>query len=194
MLSEEYGRPDLSPQEDRRLTELLGQLAGTLIYDSANRHGLLPPYVVQPGDTLDKIAAEHKISPTYLLKVNGLGSASDVRPGATLKVVRGPFNAIVDLRPRREEVTLVLDRRYAGRFAIQGNPGSDFVLPESDTELSVIEKQPQDSWIGFGGKLGIHAESTGRPRGAHDCIRVTQRDAQDLYDLLTPDSKVVIRR
>jgi hypothetical protein len=196
LLSDLYGHPGLTPEQDAKVTELLGQLAGTIIYDSSPRFGLVPPYVVQAGDTLEKIAAEHKVSPVFLAKVNGLTSPSDVRPGDTLKVVRGPFLAIVDLRPRREEVTLVLDGRYyAGRFPIVRPVGNDFVLPQKDDQVfSVVEKHADDLWIGLGGKLGLHkASDDGRP-GTRDSIRLAARDAQDLYDLLTLESRVAIRR
>ncbi len=194
-MSDLYGRPGLTPEQDAELTKLLGQLAGTIIFDSSTRYGLAPPYVVQPSDTLERIAAEHKISPVFLAKVNGLASPSDLRPGETIKVVRGPFRAIVDLRPRREEVTLVLDGRYAGRFPLAGPIGNDFSMPARDDQVfSVVEKDPADLWIGLGGKLGLHAAPEGGRPGAHDSIRLAARDAQDLYDLLTSDSQVAIRK
>jgi hypothetical protein len=195
LFSDLYGRPSLTPEQDANLTKLLGQLAGTIIFDSSTRYGLAPPYVVQPGDTLERIAAEHKVSPVFLAKVNGLASPSDLRPGETIKVVRGPFRAIVDLRPRREEVTLVLDNRYAGRFPLAGPIGNDFVMPARDDQVfSVVEKDPADLWIGLGGKLGLHVAAEGGRPGPHDSIRLAARDAQDLYDLLTSDSQVAIRK
>lgn len=195
LLSDLYGRPGLTAEQDAKLTELLGQLAGTIIFDSSTRYGLAPPYVVQQEDTLQRIAADHKVSPVFLAKINGLASPADPRPGDTIKVVRGPFRAIVDLRPRREEVTLVLDGRYAGRFPLMRPMGNDFALPpREDQVFAVVEKQADDLWIGLGGKLGLHRAAEGGRPGAHDSIRLAARDAQDLFDLLTLDSQVAIRR
>ncbi|HEX7375776.1 MAG TPA: hypothetical protein VF278_01625, partial [Pirellulales bacterium] len=53
-LSEWYGEPHFTPEEDAQVTSLLDRLAGTVIY--SREHLLERPYEVQPGDTLDKIA------------------------------------------------------------------------------------------------------------------------------------------
>ena len=55
--------------------------------------------------------------PTQLLaNINGLSETAQLAPGTQLKVVRGPFNALISLD--RQELTLIVDGRYAGRFAI----------------------------------------------------------------------------
>jgi hypothetical protein len=68
-------------------------------------------------------------------------------------------------------------------------------MPARDDQVfSVVEKDPADLWIGLGGKLGLHVAAEGGRPGPHDSIRLAARDAQDLFDLLTSDSQVAIRK
>jgi len=52
-------------------------------------------YVIQPGDTLGKVAKANKISSDLLADINGIHNKNMIRAGQTLKVIRGPFNAVV---------------------------------------------------------------------------------------------------
>ncbi|HUS46834.1 MAG TPA: L,D-transpeptidase family protein [Phycisphaerae bacterium] len=59
------------------------------------------PYVVQPGETVEgKNGIEQKfklhVPARLILRVNGLTRGEDLRPGRTIKLVKGPFHAIVD--------------------------------------------------------------------------------------------------
>jgi lipoprotein-anchoring transpeptidase ErfK/SrfK len=51
-------------------------------------------YVVQPGDSLAKIALQHDISWEMLGRINNI-DARHLRAGATIKLVEGPFFAVV---------------------------------------------------------------------------------------------------
>lgn len=52
-------------------------------------------YSVQSGDLLKKIAEQHEIPWELLGRLNGLSDPRKLRAGATLKVIRGPFNVVV---------------------------------------------------------------------------------------------------
>ena len=52
-------------------------------------------YVVQSGDSLRKLAAAHDLAWEFLGRINGI-DAKHLRVGATIKVVQGPFFAVVD--------------------------------------------------------------------------------------------------
>jgi lipoprotein-anchoring transpeptidase ErfK/SrfK len=54
-------------------------------------------YVVQPGDSLAKIAMQHDISWEMLSRVNGI-DPRHLRSGATIKIIEGPFFAVVSKR------------------------------------------------------------------------------------------------
>ncbi|MCC6422795.1 MAG: LysM peptidoglycan-binding domain-containing protein [Phycisphaerales bacterium] len=52
-------------------------------------------YVVKPGDNLAKIAQNYDMTWEMLARINGLNDPRKLRAGATLKVIKGPFHAIV---------------------------------------------------------------------------------------------------
>ena len=119
-LSLAYSDPTLSAEQSRQVTTLLDQLAGTVIY--SREHLLEPPYRVRAGETLQDIARQYQVPWELLANINGVSDPDRLRPGQELKVVRGPFSAVVNLD--RLELTLMLydqksnEHCYAGRFRI----------------------------------------------------------------------------
>ncbi|MCX7424262.1 MAG: LysM peptidoglycan-binding domain-containing protein [Planctomycetia bacterium] len=202
MLSRRYDDPALAPAERGQIEQLLDQLAGTIIY--SREHVLEQPYVVLPTDTLQKIAERCNVPSGLLAKINCLDPKTPLQPGQQLKVVRGPFDATISLD--RHEMTLKLaGERYAGRFPI--GVGPDLVKSEGTfmvtdkTDVSALpgeEKQTWGTrWIGLGRDLGIHGtsdpESIGKTTN-DGYIRLGNRDVEDLFDILSIGSKVIIRR
>lgn len=217
-LSQLYGDPKLTAEQSRQMTELLDQVAGTVIY--SRQHLLEPPHKVQPGETLEQIAERYNVPWQLLAKINGVRDPSNLPPGRELKVVRGPFSAVID--PDNYELTLMLEGRYAGRFAIgigrdqrplEGtyvvkdktiNPtyyGPDQVIDADDPNNPLGER-----WIGLGHpgashlenlQLGIHGTDNPqnvRSNQGRGSICLGERDIEDLYDILSIGSRVVIRR
>lgn len=217
-LSRFYGDPRLSADENRRLTEILDQLAGTVIY--SRQHLLEKPRVVRPGETLKTIAEEYQVPPELLAKINGISNPDHLQPGQQLKVVRGPFQAVVDLG--KHEMTLMLQGRYAGRFRI--GVGHDLPQLEGVFEVKNKTEDPTyygpngvisaddprnplgERWIGLGApgsdasqpaRIGIHGTDSPLNVGTsiqHGTICLGPRDAEDVYDILSIGSRVVIRR
>jgi LysM repeat protein len=218
MLSRFYGDSKFSAEESRNLTDLLDQIAGTVIY--GRQHLLEPPRVVRPGETLDQIAEEYAVPAGLLAKINGLRDPQSLQPGQELKVVRGPFQAVVELAKR--ELTVFLQGRYAGRFRIgvgrqceqlEGiyevkdktvNPtyyGPDQVIDAEDPRNPWGER-----WIGLGepggdaaqtARVGIHGTENPLNVGSlteRGIISLGSRDVEDVYDILSVGSKVIIRR
>jgi LysM repeat protein len=220
-LSTFYGNTDLPAQQAQQIDTLLDQLAGTVIY--SRKHYLEPAYVAQQGDTLDRIAQRYEVPWQLLARINGLmppgasnnDTATKDQPlpvGMELKVVRGPFEAVV--HTDRHELTLMLQNRYAGRFPI--GIGSD--LPKVEGSYTVREKmpiapsvasdgtgavpvdprnQPSGPWIGLTERIGIHAASNPQAIGRDDnrgAICVGDHDLQDLYGILSVGSRVTIMR
>ena len=205
LLSQWYGDESLTPAETQKVESLLSQLAGTVVY--SNEHRLEPPYTVQPGDTLESIARQYGVPWQLLAKINGVPNVDGVQPGQQLKVVRGPFSAVVDLH--RNQLTLTLDGRYAGRFPIRIEPGAsegEWVVdqkllapgaaspyaaatPSVDRTLVLRNENPAS----FGRSLVIASGNT--PAGAQPAaIHVSPGDAEELSDILSIGSKVVVRR
>jgi LysM repeat protein len=197
MLSQWRAEPNLSPAERQQVEGLLSQLAGSVVY--SNEHRLEPAYVVQPGETLATIAEDYNVPWQLLAKINGVETVDAVQPGQQLKVIRGPFNAEVDLA--RGEVVLLLDERYAGRFPVN-------VEGQAPTtgEWRVGQKRldaPNQPVVGEGQKVvlenltGEQVELSAGPTpplGARGRLTIASNDLADLYDILSVGSAVTVRR
>ena len=199
-----YGDPTLRPEQNRRLTELLDQVAGTVIY--SRQHLLEQPYKVRAGETLEQIARSYDVPPRLLAKINGIRDPNNLPAEQELKVIRGPFSAVIDLEDY--ELTLILEGRYAGRFRI--GIGRQLQQPEGDYVVSDKNTTPASPtqgtrWIGLskqaaspvGPEIGIHGTNNPLDVGsitASGSISLGARDIEDVYDILSIGSRVVIRR
>ncbi|MDO4574219.1 MAG: LysM peptidoglycan-binding domain-containing protein [Planctomycetia bacterium] len=125
-LSPYYGDPRFSKEESEYLVSILVQAATQVIY--SQKHILEPAYVVQPGDTLPGIAEKYNIPAEFIARVNGIAAPYTLEPGRELKVLRGPFNAIVYLD--RYEMILTLNGLFAGQFWI--GVGNDLAVRDGD--------------------------------------------------------------
>ena len=87
--------------------DLLDQVAWTVIYSPS--HLLEQPYRVMPGDTLDTIGNQYRVTGTLLGRINGIRPDEELAVDRELKVVRGPFNAVIHLDQARHvgDVTMV---------------------------------------------------------------------------------------
>ncbi|MGQ9503866.1 MAG: LysM peptidoglycan-binding domain-containing protein [Thermogutta sp.] len=207
VLSAWYADPRLTREEDAQLTDLLDQVAGTVVY--SRQHILEPPYTVQPGDTLFQIAQKYDVPWELLAKINGILQPDQLPPGMQLKVIRGPFEAVIRLQ--RRELVLMVQGRYAGRFQI--GIGKDAqrcegvyqvrektLNPRYYSDQGVLEaNDPRNplgpKWLGLEGRLGIHAARD--PAAFHDsqspgAIFLTTKDMDDVFDILSVGSRVVI--
>ena len=201
MLSERYTDSNTTPDEKRQLQPLLDQLAGTVIY-SPQSH-LEAPYEVLANDTLKSIAEKHFVPTGLLVKINGLDPNAPLRPGQQIKVVSGPFEAVID-RDLCELTLMLKGERYAGRFPIGIGPelrqeGTFMVTDKRDlTEPGATSDNSLGTrWIGLGQHMGLHGTNSPEPLGRpvqQGCINLGQRDIEDLYDILSVGSTVKIQR
>jgi lipoprotein-anchoring transpeptidase ErfK/SrfK len=208
-LSEWYDNPRLGPLDQQQTNDLLDQLAGSVVY---SRQPLLEPmYIVQPGDTLERIAERYEVPWQLLAKINGIADPKYVRAGDQLKVVRGPFDAIINLQ--KFELTLSLRGRYAGRFKIgigqdQSTPTGEFTVKNKVSNptyygpgVIVAADDPTnplgERWIDLGNQIGIHGTNDPQSIGkaeSRGCIRLSPSDVEDVYDILSVGSRILIRR
>jgi LysM repeat protein len=213
LLSDWYGDPSLTPTESQEVNSLLGQLAGTVIYEGPPEHRLEPAYLVKSGETLHDVAQKYDVPWQLLAKINRLTDPGSLQPGQELKVVRGPFSALVDLSERK--LTLMLDRRYAGVFPIELDPsatleegqwkvdqklltpaggglyGSAASQGEDRSLLLSNPAAPSGEAIVLRGPGNTDAASSA-PAGR--VIRLKSVDINDLYDILSEKSRVTVRR
>jgi lipoprotein-anchoring transpeptidase ErfK/SrfK len=213
-----HDHSSLTPSEREWLRGLLGELAGTVIY--SRQHTLSEPYRVRAGERLEEIAERYKVSAELLAKINGLDPTRtiELRPGDELKIVPGPFSAIVDLTGQR--LILELDGRYAGSFPlaqIGAAAGEKTPAVGGPMELSVTQKTVTPIYngprgevesddpanplgqhlLGLGSELALHGTNpkaspdTPQPSGG---IRMNAADIAEVYDILTVGSRVTLRR
>ena len=207
VLSAWFADDRLTPDESRQLTDLLDEVAGTVIY---SRQSILEqPHVVAPGETLERIAEGYAVPWQLLAKINGISQPEQIVPGQSLKVIRGPFAAKIYLS--RGELVLFCQDRYAGRFPVTlgadaaAAPGVYRVCekienPNYYTSTGVTSPGDPNNplgrlWIGLGGRLGIHGP--GRPDllqqpNPPGAFILSEKDSQDVYDILSIGSQVAI--
>ncbi len=193
-----YDNPELSPEESRLLTDLLDQIAGTVVY--SREHLLERPYVVKSGDTLQRIARAYGVPSQLLAKINGIRDAENLEPGRELKVVRGPFDAVIDLE--RHELTLKLGGLYAGRFAVgigrnQLDLEGIYFVQDKIVQSDDFGNPLGRYWIKLDDRIGIHGTNDPRNVGRDDgpgTICLKEQDIEDVHDILSIGSRVQILR
>jgi len=202
--------PSLGLEESRRLDDLLSQLAGSVIYSQQDL--LLPPHIVAPGDTLQSVAAQLGVPWQLLAKINGVDDPARLIPGEHLKVLRGPFDAVISVSRRR--LSLQVGGNYAGSFPvvigrqIQERVGSSLAVVDVRRGDAPSSAQPATTQVSFVGSSasrsivlgdGISIEPTDDPAAVADAapassLVVAARDLDEIIDILGPGSHVLVRR
>jgi LysM repeat protein len=212
-LSDWYGDPSLTPAERQEVDTLLSQLAGSVIWEGAPAHRLEKAYIVAAGETLQDIGEKYDVPWQLLAKINGIADPGALQPGQELKVLRGKFSALVDLSERT--MTLMLDRRYAGKFAIELDPttaieegqwkvdqkaltpagGGVYGQAMSASEdRSLILANPASPGAQAAVLRGPGSSDPASPQPAGRVIRLKSGDVNEVYDILSVGSRVTIRR
>ncbi|MCA9065068.1 MAG: L,D-transpeptidase family protein [Planctomycetaceae bacterium] len=180
------------------------------IYVNPKKH-VIPPRVVEFGETLGSIAAEYDVPWQYLARLNQT-SPRDLQAGQQLKVVRGPFSAVVDLK----DYTLTIhsngwyvhqytvgtgrdDRTPSGEFTVLNrieNPA--WHNPEGGVIDADDPRNPLgEYWLGLGDHIGIHGtidpDSIGRSV-SRGCIHLADGDIEEVFHLLDVGSSVMIHK
>jgi lipoprotein-anchoring transpeptidase ErfK/SrfK len=199
-----WKKPEVREALQKRLDELAAK-----IFFSTQPH-VMEPYVIQPGDQLRTIARKYNVSWEYLARLNKT-DPKKIRAGQKLKVVQGPFSAVVSVSQYRLYVHLngayVKSYRVGlgkdnstplGSFTVKEklvNPtyyGPEGVIKADDPKNPLGER-----WIDIGESYGIHGtiepESIGKNE-SRGCIRLLNSDVEELYDFLTVGSQVLIQK
>jgi LysM repeat protein len=200
-----WQQPNLRSSVQERI-----DLTAKAIYFSPQPH-VQEPYVVQAGDQLRKIATKHHVSWQYLSRLNRV-DPKRLREGQKLKVIDGPFGAVVTLSDF--ELTLHHGGQYVrsypccigknnstpvGKFKVLNkvtNP--QYTDPDGKVFSGGDAKNPLGThWIDLGDSYGIHGtiepESIGKAE-SRGCVRLLNADVAEVYDLLDLASEVIIRQ
>lgn len=194
-LSPWYDNAAVRPEEQTQLVDMLGQLAGTVVYSRKSYLG--PPYIVRAGESLESIAQDCQVPWQLLAKINGLSGPTGLIPGQELKIVRGPFNA--QLNAGQQWLAIFVDGLYAGRFRVQLEsavtkpdgtyPVVKFPAGPAPATSGVVAALP---YISLGGDLHLRVPTDAAT--AAPAVRISPQDMGDVYDILSERSQVTIRR
>ena len=176
-------------------------------------------YIIKPGDSLAKIASKNKVSADLLAGINNIPNKHLIRAGQTIKLVKGPFRAIVDRATfsldvylgntfvRHYRVGLGADRSTpAGEWRVGTKLTNPTYYPPRGGQI-IAADDPQnplgERWIGLVGvggealgqeRYGIHGtidpESIGREESL-GCIRMYNEDVDELYTYLVEKHSTV---
>ena len=200
-----WNHKDFRPQ----IQEMIDGTAKTIFFQSQPH--FIEPYVIQSGERMEVIAKKYQLSWEYLSKLNRT-EPRRIQVGQKLKVVKGPFAAVVELRDFA--LTIHLHGYYVKRYPVCiGKDGSSPVGKFS--VLNKVENPPYtgpdgkvisaddpsnplgERWIDLGDSYGIHGtidpDSIGKAE-SRGCIRLADREIIEVYNFLVKGSEVVIRK
>lgn len=212
---------DAEGPESDVLREELSRLGTETILSSRIVAGdpLVDRYIIREGDSLARIAGQFLVSPELLARINGLADKNRIRAGQTLKVVKGPFRAVVSKSRFRLDVYVqdTLVKSYAVGLGADGSTPTGawrvgtklvnptYYPPRGGDILSADDPNNPlgERWIGL---VGVSGEAVGQERyGLHGtiepdsigkntsmgCIRLRNEDVEELYDFLVEKHGVV---
>lgn len=112
----------LRAQVKTRMTKLADKwLFSRDVYESDN---FTEYYLVQPGETLSGIAQRYKVPYQILMEINGIDRATNLQAGQKIKVIKGPFNAVV--YKGSFTIDLLLQHTYVRTYRVgTGKDGHD---------------------------------------------------------------------
>jgi lipoprotein-anchoring transpeptidase ErfK/SrfK len=200
-----WKQPDLRSLFQDRI-----QQTASMIFTSDERQ-FGPPHFVEYGETLETIAKQYDVQWMYLANLNGV-DPEELQAGQKLKVVRGPFGAVVDL----SEFTLTIHAHgwYVNHYTIgtgkdQKTPLGEFTVKEKlenptwyNPDGGIVDPDDPENplgeyWLGLGDHIGIHGTndpSTISRAASRGCIHLDDSDIAEVFSLLGSGSKVLIRR
>lgn len=167
-------------------------------------------YKVEPGDTLGAIARRHHTTVELIKRSNNLKSDL-IRPGKRLKITTARYSVIVD--KSQNLLTLKSDGEIFKVYSVatgefDSTPVGDYTIVEKlinpdwyKDGVGVIPAQSPENilgtrWLGLSEpQYGIHggaqAEDLGKQLTA-GCVRMVNRDVEELFAILPRGTRVVI--
>jgi lipoprotein-anchoring transpeptidase ErfK/SrfK len=214
----------LTPADQEVARAELTRLSQALLFSRATNTNdpLTSVHTIGPGDTLHGLAARQKVTEELLASINKVAEANHLRVGQRIKLINGPFRAVIEKANHRMDV-------YLGDIFVRSLPvglGADGYTPTGEwivnnklrnpdwrdpvTNRHYLADDPDnpigERWIGLSGISGNAVGKTGF--GIHGtidltsiggdksmgCVRLKPDDVNLVYDLLVlNDSHVIIR-
>jgi len=167
-------------------------------------------YKVLPGDSLEKIAKKYRTTVELIKRRNGL-KETHLKEGQELSIWRQAFTIIVDKGTNhlwlKENMNTVKQYRVSTGKAETITPVGDFTIkyrypyPTWFHRGEVIAGGSVDNWLGTRWlgfdkpKYGIHGTIYPQLIGqsvSGGCIRMKNKDVEELYDIIPAGTKVTI--
>jgi lipoprotein-anchoring transpeptidase ErfK/SrfK len=108
MLNSALAAGGLGADDAAAARKMLGQISDSVLFSprvfEGDPHTL--SHTVQYGEVLQRIAASYSVPWELLARINRIGDPRRMRAGQTIKIVRGPFHAVVSKREFRLDVYL----------------------------------------------------------------------------------------
>jgi len=174
-------------------------------------------YAIQKGENLRSIGKKFKTNGSMIARINGIENIHVVHAGQTIKIVPGGnYTVIID--KSRFNLTMYRDGIYIKSYRVGiGKEGEE--TPTGETQITTRQIRPPwtrigkpavkygdpeyplgERWMSFDKKnfahYGIHGtddDSTVGKKSSNGCVRLTNPDVIELYDLITIGTKVIIQ-
>lgn len=193
-----------------RLQEIIDSTAQAIFFQPKPHY--VEAYVIEKGDRLEAVAKKYNLSWEYVAKLNRT-EPRRIQIGQKLKVMKGPFGAVVELRDYT--LTVHLQGYYVKQYKVGIGKENSSPLGKFTVLEKLVDPQYTDSqtgkvieggdpanplgkrWIDIGDHYGIHGTidptSIGKSE-SRGCIRMNDADIIEVYDFLVKTSEVVIRK
>lgn len=135
----------IKPEDRIRIRKQLSDMSNIWLFSKSAFPGdkLVGAYQVKSGDNLTAIGNKYKVPAEFLMELNGIKDARKLRAGQTLKVVYGPFNAVIS--KSSFTLDLYLQRTYVKSYKVgTGLPGKE--TPSGKWRVSSNGKLIQPPW------------------------------------------------
>ncbi|MGR3309499.1 MAG: L,D-transpeptidase family protein [Candidatus Brocadiales bacterium] len=204
---------ETSEAKRKQIKERLDKLNEELVF-SPNPSKDADIYVVKPGDTLIKIAKRYNTSYELIMRLNKK-QRTHLKVNERLKVLRGKVSLLADKSDFT--LTVLMDDHYIKQYSV--GTGVAGKTPVGTFKINSKLKNPVwyspegvykhghpknilgTRWIGFEDKpglsgYGIHGTTlpdTIGKEASMGCIRMINKDAEELYDFVVLGTKVMIQ-
>jgi len=166
-------------------------------------------YQIRPGDTLNKIAREHKTTTELIMKSNNISDALII-PGRKIKVENAPFNILVD---KSQNILLLKNNEEIVKSYVVST-GKNNCTPTGT--FKIVNKLPNPTWFKAGAVVppesaqnvlgtrwmgfdlagyGIHGTTEPNQLGkqvTQGCVRLSNTDVEELYSIVPVGTEVTI--
>lgn len=166
-------------------------------------------YKIRPGDSINKIAGEHKTTPELIMKSNNLNVALII-PGQEIKIWNAPFSVLVN--KSQNILMLKSDEEIFKTYSVStgknnSTPAGTFKIINKLTNPTWFKAgaivPPQSAqnvlgtrWMGFDlTGYGIHGTTEPKELGkqvTQGCVRLSNSDVEELYSIIPVGTEVTV--